>query len=117
MAKGKTAAVSEEKLKGQTAYGGSAKGRVKIINTMAEMAKMHNGNILVSRMTNPSIVPAMKKAVAIITDMGGITCHAAIVARELAVPCIIGTKVATEVLRDGDLVEVDADKGVVRKIK
>lgn len=117
VARGENVTVLEENLKGQTAYGGKAKGRVKIINTMAEMAKMHSGNILVSRMTNPSIVPAMKKAVAIITDMGGITCHAAIVARELAVPCIIGTKVATQVLRDGDLVEVDADKGVVRKIK
>ncbi|NMC51244.1 hypothetical protein GYA54_00755 [Candidatus Kuenenbacteria bacterium] len=108
---------SEEELRGQTAYGGSAKGRVKIINTMQEMAKMHAGNVLVSHMTNPSVVPAMKKAAAIVTDMGGITCHAAIVARELAVPCVIGTKVATQILRDGDLVEVDADKGIVRKIK
>ncbi|MFC1612894.1 PEP-utilizing enzyme [Patescibacteria group bacterium] len=73
--------------------------------------------MLVSHMTNPGIVPAMKQAVAIITDMGGITCHAAIVSRELKKPCIIGTKIATQVLKDGDMVEVDADKGIVRILK
>lgn len=103
-------------IKGQPAYKGKARGIVKIINTMPEMAKMHQENILVSHMTNPSIVPAMKMAAGIITDIGGITCHAAIVSRELKVPCIIGTKVATDLLRDGDRVEVDADKGIVRKI-
>jgi len=59
----------------------------------------------------------MKKAVAVITDEGGITCHAAIVSRELKIPCIVGTKIATRVLKDGDKVEVDADKGVVKIIK
>ncbi|KKQ28179.1 MAG: Phosphoenolpyruvate synthase/pyruvate phosphate dikinase [Candidatus Magasanikbacteria bacterium GW2011_GWC2_37_14] len=107
---------NSQELTGQPAFKGKVTGRVKIINKIQEMAKMHEGNILVSHMTNPSIVPAMKKAAAIITDLGGITCHAAIVARELKVPCIIGTKVATDVLHDGDEVEVDADKGVVRKI-
>ena len=58
----------------------------------------------------------MKKASAIITDEGGLSCHAAIVARELGIPCIIGTKIATKVLKDGDRVEVDADKGIVKKI-
>jgi phosphohistidine swiveling domain-containing protein len=108
---------SAELLKGQTAFNGQARGRVKIINTIQEMSKMHNGNVLVSHMTNPDIVPAMKMAVAIVTDIGGITSHAAIVARELKKPCIIGTKSATQVLRDGDLVEVDADKGEVKLIK
>jgi phosphohistidine swiveling domain-containing protein len=106
-----------EILKGQTAYNGQAQGRVKIINTIQEMSKMHNGNVLVSHMTNPDIVPAMKMAVAIVTDIGGITSHAAIVARELKKPCIIGTKVATQVLRDGDLIEVDANKGEIKLIK
>ncbi|MDP2932578.1 MAG: PEP-utilizing enzyme [bacterium] len=105
-----------EELKGQPAFKGIARGRVKIINTVQEMAKMHAGNILVSHMTNPGIVPAMKQAAAIVTDLGGITCHAAIVARELKKPCIIGTKFATQVLMDGDEVEVDADKGIVRKV-
>jgi len=59
----------------------------------------------------------MKKAKAIITDEGGVTCHAAITARELKIPCIIGTKIATKVLKDGDRVEVDAEKGLVRKVK
>lgn len=64
----------------------------------------------------PAFMPAMKKAVAFVTDEGGITSHAAIIAREMKKPCIIGTKIATKVLRDGDLVEVDANKGIVRKI-
>ena len=77
---------------------------------------MKEKDILVSHMTSPDIVPVMKKAAAIVTDLGGLTCHAAIVARELKKPCVIGTKVATQVLKDGDKVEVNADKGIVRKI-
>lgn len=103
-------------LKGQPAFNGKVKGRVKIINTIPEMVKMHVGNVLVSHMTNPGIVPVMKQASAIVTDLGGITCHAAIVARELKKPCVIGTRIATQVLRDGDMVEVDATRGIVEKI-
>jgi len=105
-----------EVIKGQPAYRGKARGRVKIVNTINEIFKIHAGNILVSRMTNPSVVPAMKKAAAIVTDIGGITCHAAIVSRELRKPCVIGTKIATQVLRDGDLIEVDANTGIIRKL-
>lgn len=101
---------------GQPACLGKARGKVHIINTPADMAKMQAGDILVSIATNPDIVPAMKKAVAIITEQGGITSHAAIVSRELGIPCIIGTKIATQVLKDGDLVEVDANKGIVKII-
>jgi pyruvate,water dikinase len=68
-------------------------------------------------MTTPNYLIAMKRAVAFVTDEGGITCHAAIVAREMQKPCIIGTKIATQVLKDGDLVEVDANKGIVKIIK
>ena len=107
---------SSNKLKGNPAYPGKVKGRVKIINTVQEMMKMHDGNILVSHMTNPDIVPAMKQARAIVTDLGGITCHAAIISRELKIPCVIGTKVATQVLKDGDEIQVDAHKGIVQKI-
>lgn len=107
--------LSESKIiEGQPAYPGIVKGRVKIVNTINEIFKVHQGNILVSRMTNPSIVPAMKKAAAIITDIGGITCHAAIVARELRKPCVIGTKIATQVFKDGDEVEVNANEGKIR---
>ena len=66
---------------------------------------------------SPTILSAMQKASAFITDEGGVTCHAAIVARELKKPCIIGTKIATKVLKDGDLVEVDTEKGVVKILK
>ncbi len=65
-------------------------------------------------MTTPEMVPVMKRAAAFVTDEGGITCHAAIVSREMKKPCIIGTKIATKVLKDGDLVEVDANRGIVR---
>ena len=68
-------------------------------------------------MTRPEFVPLMKKALAVVTDEGGITCHAAIVSRELRIPCITGTKNATRILKDGDLIEVDADNGVVKIIK
>jgi len=72
---------------------------------------------MVACMTKPEFVPAMKKAIAIITDEGGLTCHAAIISRELGIPCVIGTKVATKILKDGMEVEVDADKGIVKIIK
>lgn len=105
-----------KELKGTPAYVGQAKGKVKIINVPEDMVKMESGDIMVSHTTYPSLVPAMKKAAAIITDDGGITCHAAIVARELKTPCVVGTKLASKVLKDGDLVEVDANKGVVKRI-
>ncbi len=78
---------------------------------------MQKGDILVSIATDPDIVPAMKKAAAIVTEQGGVTSHAAIVSRELGTPCVIGTKIATKVFKDGDLVEVDAVKGIVKLIK
>lgn len=68
-------------------------------------------------MTTPDYFPAMRKVAAFVTDEGGITCHVAIVAREFGKPCIIGTKVATQVLHTGDMVEVDADSGVVRVLE
>lgn len=106
-----------DSLKGQIAYKGYAKGKVKIIRRKDQIASFRKGEILVSPMTTPDFLPAMKKTIAIITDEGGITSHAAIIARELKKPCIIGTKIATKVLKDGDLVEVDADKGVVKILK
>ncbi|MDD4902050.1 MAG: PEP-utilizing enzyme [Patescibacteria group bacterium] len=102
--------------KGECAYRGKVRGIVKLVINSADMAKVEDGDILVSPATNPNLLPAMKKCGAIITDKGGITAHAAIVSRELKKPCIIGTKIATKVLRDGDLVEVDAERGVVIKL-
>lgn len=106
-----------KELKGATAVAGKVRGVVKIVNQPSEMAKMEYGDILVAVATAPSIVPAMKKASAIITDEGGLTCHASIVSRELNTPCVVGTKIATKVFKDGDLVEVDANKGVIKILK
>ncbi len=92
------------------------RGKVKIVNLTSDMEKFNDGEILVSVATTPDIVPAMKKASAIISDLGGLTCHAAIISRELKKPCLIGTKIATKVLHDGDEAEVDADKGTVKII-
>jgi phosphohistidine swiveling domain-containing protein len=104
-----------QELKGMPAFVGKAKGTVKIINSAKDAGKMQKGDILVSIATFPDLVPAMKKAAAIVTDEGGITCHAAIVSRELGIPCVIGTKFATKALKDGDIVEVDAHKGTITK--
>lgn len=104
-------------LTGTVSFQGTASGTVRIINTPDDMKKMRRGDILVSFATTPSIVPAMKKAAAIITDEGGLTCHAAIVSRELKIPCVVGTKHATRVFKDGDRVEVDANTGTVRLLR
>ncbi len=104
-------------LEGRIGCRGRTTGKVKVVTTTKELNKIHHGDIMVSVTTNPDYLPGMEKAAAFVTDEGGITCHAAIVAREMKKPCITGTKIATRVFKDGDLVEVDANKGVVRKIK
>ena len=104
-------------LKGEVAYKGKVVGKVKVVLLKEKLDDVQEGDILVSSMTTPLFIPAMKKAAAFITDEGGITCHAAIIARELKKPCIIGTKIATQILKDGDLVEVDANTGVVKILK
>ncbi len=109
-----TSVKRRKKIRGLSAFPGRVVGKVVKVRTVAEVAKMREGSILVSPMTTPEMVLAMQKASAIVTDEGGITSHAAIVARELGKPCVVGTKVATQVLKDGDIVEVDADKGEVR---
>ena len=103
-----------KEIKGQIAFKGLAKGIVKIVYGAKQMDKVESGDVIISSMTLPDFLPAINKAAAIVTDEGGITCHAAIVARELKKPCIIGTKIATKVLKGGDLVEVDAERGIVR---
>lgn len=105
-----------EAVKGMIAYPGVVQGRVKVLKDRSELHKVEKGDVLVTKLTTPDFVLAMEKAAAIVTDLGGITSHAAIVSRELHIPCIIGTKIATQVLKDGDVVEVDADKGIVRKL-
>ena len=104
-------------IKGQIAQLGIIIGKVRILKRREQVGEVKEGEIIVSSMTTPDFLPAMKKAAAFITDEGGITCHAAIVAREMKKPCIIGTKIATKVLKDGMMVEVDANAGVVKIIK
>jgi phosphohistidine swiveling domain-containing protein len=104
-------------IKGNSAYRGKIKGVVKKVFEVADMDKVKKGDILVTSMTTPDLIAINKNFSAIITDEGGVTCHAAIIAREMKKPCIIGAKIATQVLKDGDLVEVDANKGVVKILK
>jgi phosphohistidine swiveling domain-containing protein len=106
---------NSEVINGQVAYKGFARGKVRVVIS-PKNAKLQPGEILVTGMTRPEFLPLMKLASAFVTDAGGILSHAAITAREMKKPCIIGTKNATKVFRDGDLVEVDANKGIVRKI-
>lgn len=99
--------------KGLGASPGIGSGKVKNIKDITEMDQVKEGDILVTVMTNPDMVPAMKKAAAVVTDEGGRTCHAAIVSRELGIPCIVGAKDASKVLTEGREVTVDATRGVV----
>lgn len=103
-----------DEIRGNTANPGYAKGAVKIVLSAKDFAKFNAGEILVTSMTRPEFVPLLKKAAAVVTDEGGLTCHAAIVSRELKKPCVVGTKKATNILKDNDLVEVDADKGIIK---
>jgi pyruvate,water dikinase len=100
-------------VKGLGASPGSASGTVKILQNIEELDKVKEGDVLVTSMTNPDMVPAMKRAVAIVTDEGGMTCHAAIVSRELGIPSIVGTGNATELLKEGVEITVDGSRGVV----
>lgn len=101
-------------LKGISASLGQVTGTVRVLLFAEDSDLLKMGEILVTRRTSVDFMVAIKKAAAIVTDLGGITCHAAIIARELDIPCIVGTKIATKVLKTGDWVEVDANSGIVR---
>jgi len=103
-------------LKGMVAYKGKVQGICRIVPDPFKHEHFQDGDILITGMTRPEFLPVMKKASAFVTDAGGMLCHAAIAAREMKKPCIIGTEVATKVFKDGDLIEVDAEKGIIRKI-
>ncbi len=100
-------------VKGQGASPGIATGRVVVIRDVKDTGSVSEGDILVTRMTNPDMVPAMQKVAAIVTDEGGMTCHAAIVSRELGTPAVVGTRNATSVLKPGQLVTIDGEKGFI----
>jgi len=100
-------------LKGLGASPGVAGGPVRIVADEMNLEVVKKGDVLVTAMTSPDMVPAMTRAAAIVTDEGGMTCHAAIVARELGIPCIVGASHATELLKDGEMITVDGSMGVV----
>lgn len=97
---------------------GKVSGKAKVCYSATDaLKKIKKGDILVASMTMPDYVPAMKKAAAIVTDEGGVTCHASIISRELKIPCIVGTRIATKVINDNDTIEVNANHGVVKILK
>ena len=114
---GETTSKLEVILKGAAASLGIASGPVKILHKPTETDRVQKGDVLVTEMTTPDYVPAMKRACAIVTDTGGQTSHAAIVSRELGIPCVVGTGTATHVLKEGQIISVDGAKGVVYKGK
>ncbi len=94
---------------------GVASGRARVLRSVADTSKLLDGEVLVAPMTSPDWVPAIRRASALITDAGGMTCHAAIVSRELHIPCVVGARIATQVLRDGEELTVDGSHGQVRE--
>jgi phosphoenolpyruvate synthase/pyruvate phosphate dikinase len=111
----KKAEIKEKLIKGLVASQGLAEGRVRIILNKKEINQMQNGEILVTTMSSPDYVFASKKSGAIVTDEGGLLCHAAIISREIGKPCVVGTKIATQVLKTGDWVKVDAYQGIITR--
>jgi pyruvate, water dikinase len=110
---GPTADTGTPLLLGLAASSGMASGAVRILTSPREGKHLVRGEVLVAPMTNPDWVPTIRRAAALVTDGGGMTCHAAIVARELGVPCVVGTRTATTTLRDGEVVTVDGARGQV----
>ena len=106
-----------KEVKGQIGNKGIVRGRVRIVKNYKQADSVKPGEVIVSPMTTPDFLVAMKKSAAFVTNEGGIICHAGIVAREMGKPCVIGTKIATQVFKNGDYVEVNANTGVVKIIK
>ncbi len=112
-----------KEVSGMVANGGVARGKVRIVQSVniaqviKDLERFNQGDILVTWMTQPNMVPIARKAGAIVADEGGITSHAAIIAREFGIPCIVGAKIATKMFKEGDLVEVDANQGIIKKLE
>ncbi|MFH0701864.1 MAG: phosphoenolpyruvate synthase [Candidatus Woesearchaeota archaeon] len=111
--KKKTELLGKVLLHGEIASAGFYSGPVKIVHHPSELGKVQKGDVLVTTMTTPDMVPAMQRAGAIVTDEGGMTCHAAIVSREMGTPCVVGTEISTKSLKDGQIITVDASHGLV----
>jgi pyruvate, water dikinase len=100
-------------LRGLGGAPGSASGAARVLTSLADAAALGDGDVLVTHMTSPDWLPLLRRATGVVTDSGGMTCHAAIVSRELGIPCVVGTGEATKRLRDGEIVTVDATRGLV----
>jgi pyruvate,water dikinase len=106
-----------QEIKGVIGSGGIARGPVKVVFTNKDLYKVKTGDVLVATMTRQDFVSVMRHVAAVVTDEGSVTAHAAIITREIGIPCIVATKIGTKILKDGDWVEVDANKGVVKILK
>jgi len=109
--------MEKEILSGIGASTGGAVGKVKIVQSSADSSNFHEGEVLVTKLTNPTMIMMMAKAAAIVTDVGGLTSHPAIVSREMGTPCVVSTKVGTTTLKDGMQVRVDGTNGKVYLIE
>ena len=105
-----------KELKGLTAHPGKVRGKVTLVTGAHDRAKFNKGDIMVTRDTTTELTSIIKKASAIVADQGGLLSHTALVAREFKIPCIVQSKIGTKIFQDGDLIEVDADNGIVRKL-
>ena len=106
--------VKTSTIRGTTAYPGKVRGRARIILDPNKVKIFNKGDILITGMTRPEFIPLIRKAGALVTDVGGVLCHAAVTARELKIPCVVGTAVATKVFKDGVKVQVDATKAIIK---
>ena len=109
--------INKSEVRGFAAFKGKVRGVARIVLDPNKSKAFKNGDILITGSTRPEFLPIMAKAKAFVTDSGGILSHAAITAREMKKPCVIGTQIGTKVFKDGDLIEVDANNGIVRKVK
>ncbi len=114
--KTKKSSNNDDLIKGIVAHSGKAQGKVKVVLTDDQVGKIQKGDILVTDRFSPLLKNKINQVAAIVTDLGGLTDHPAKIARELKTPCIVGTKNATQILKDGDMVEVDAEQGIVHKL-
>jgi pyruvate,water dikinase len=114
MASNEAAASNASEMTGRIAYPGVVSGKARVVLSAKERDLVEEGEIIVAPMTTVDFIQAMKKAIAFVTDEGGVTSHAAIVAREMKKPCIINTRIATKLIKTGDMIEVDADNGIVK---
>ncbi|MFA6322687.1 MAG: PEP-utilizing enzyme [Candidatus Buchananbacteria bacterium] len=107
---------NSDRVYGRPVSAGKITGCAKIVLSTREFYKIKKGDIIICEITTPDYMPILNKVSAIVADIGGFTSHSAIVARELKIPCVVGTEIGTKIFKDNDLIEVDANRGVIKKI-